>query len=198
MQDFGYVCVPCVNGVSNMTLKLTFRTSSGDRNERIRVRANNLTGAVLYDSFNDANTSDGLPVGAVFSFDVPASATQVVVTVQGINHPSEYVKSTFSAECNLVIGTENGNDYIKFKVMDAKLRRQPRLFAPSDREDRRPGLERHGRRRRAGQWRARHQRCDRQAAECERYGDRHQGDRRRRRLSVHRPGGRGLLGGRGR
>ena len=58
-------------------------------------------------------------MGAVFSFDVPASATQVVVTVQGLNHPSENVKATFSAECDLVIGTENGNDYIKFKVMAA-------------------------------------------------------------------------------
>ena len=123
-QDFGYkpagACVPCVNGVTNMTLKLTFRTSSGDPNEWIRVRAGGLGGAVLYDSKTDALPGDGLPVGTVFSFDVPASATQVVVTVQGLNHASETVKSTFSAECNLVIGTENGNDYIKFKVMDAK------------------------------------------------------------------------------
>ena len=62
LQDFGYkpadTCVPCATGVTNMTLKLTFRTSSGDRNERIRVRADSLTGAVLYDSFNDAIASD--------------------------------------------------------------------------------------------------------------------------------------------
>jgi len=113
--NFGYAkdCVLCAQGVTNMTLKLTYRVSTGDASERIRVRANSLSGAVLYDQSSVA-------VGTVFSFAVPPSATQVVVTVQGNQHPSEYVKATFSAECNLAIGTENGNSYIKFKVMDAQ------------------------------------------------------------------------------
>jgi len=113
-------CVMCKEGVTNMTLKLDWRTYTGDKYERIRVHADSLTGQLLYDSWNDGNTDPGLPVGAIFSFNVPASAKQVVVTVQGKYHTVETIKANFSAECDLTIGTINGNTYIKFKVMDAK------------------------------------------------------------------------------
>lgn len=123
--DFGYflppVCIPCLNGVANMTLKLDWRVSTGDPSERIRVRADSLTGQVLYDSWSDSIPGDGLAVGTVFSFDVPLSAKQVVVTVQGLNHTNETLKATFSAECDLINGQYSGNTYIKFQVTDFKL-----------------------------------------------------------------------------
>jgi hypothetical protein len=120
--DFGFAkpCVPCTTGVKAMTLQLNWRTATGDRKERIRVRADSITGQVLYDTSTDSLTTDpGLPVGANFSFNVPAAAKKVVVTVLGVNHTTETLKATFSAECDLAIGSTNGNTYILFKVMDA-------------------------------------------------------------------------------
>jgi len=121
--DFGYykTCTQCTNGVTNMTLQLYTRTYSADPNERVRVHADSMSGAVLYDSWNDGIYGNGLSVGSKFSFAVPAAAKQVVVTLQGKNHYYETVKATFSAECSLVIPTVNGvyPSYIQFKVIDA-------------------------------------------------------------------------------
>ena len=115
------VCIPCKDGVTKMTLMLNWRVSTGDPNERIRVRADGISGAVLFDSWNDSDPlNQGIAVGASITFSVPLAAKSVVVTVQGINHSSETLKATFSAECNLAIGQVNGNyNYITFKVMDA-------------------------------------------------------------------------------
>lgn len=114
------VCIPCKDGVTKMSLMLNWRTPTGDPNERIRVRADGISGAVLFDSWNDSDTNNqGIPVGASFTFSVPLAAKSVVVTVQGINHSSETLKATFSAECNLAIGQIDGNSYITFKVVDA-------------------------------------------------------------------------------
>ena len=115
------VCVPCKDGVTWMQLKLDFHQYPNYApNDRIRVRADSLTGEILYDSKYDSVSTTGLPVGTIFSFNVPPSAKTVVVTVQGKYHTYETVKATFSAECDLLIGTISGNTYIKFKVMDAK------------------------------------------------------------------------------
>ncbi|MFA7061861.1 MAG: SdrD B-like domain-containing protein, partial [Pedobacter sp.] len=100
-------CTQCVNGVSYMKLKLYWRVSTGDPNERIRVRADSITGQVLYDSQNDGVSGTGLAVGTDFGFAVPLSAKKVVVTVQGINHTCETLKATFSAECDLATGQIN-------------------------------------------------------------------------------------------
>jgi len=113
-------CTQCVDGVSYMTLKLYWRVTTGDPNERIRVHADSMTGAVLYDSLTDSIPGNGLAVGTEFGFNVPLAAKQVVVTVQGLNHPSETLKATFSAECDLPIGQINGNTYIQFKVVNAQ------------------------------------------------------------------------------
>ena len=121
VQDFGYQpseeCIPCIDGVERMTLKLTYRTSNGDRDERIRVRVDGLGGQVLYDSWDDGNSDPGLPVGAEFSFDIPSNVAKIVVTVRGDNHPNEYVKATFYPDCEMQVGDEDGNSYITFKVV---------------------------------------------------------------------------------
>ena len=125
VEEQSDICVACVDGVTNMTLKITQLVSWADPNERIRVRVGGLGGQVLYDSFNDSIPGNGIPVGTEFSFDVPASANNVVVTVQGTNHPSEYVKANFQTDCNLVIGSVSGNNYITIKVMDAQFDGDP-------------------------------------------------------------------------
>ncbi len=103
-----------------MTLKLDWRVTTGDPNERIRVHADSMTGPLLYDSWTDSIPGDGLAVGTDFGFAVPLSAKQVLVTVQGLNHINETLKATFSAECDLPIGQINGNTYIQFKVVSAQ------------------------------------------------------------------------------
>ncbi len=113
-------CVPCAEGVTSMSLRLNWRTSYADTNERIRVRAGGLGGQVLYDTWHDSRSGNGLPVGAVFSFNVPAWATEIVVTVQGNQHPYEYIKARFSTDCDLNIGTISGNNYISFEVTDVE------------------------------------------------------------------------------
>src|SRR5690606_38099086 len=118
-------CMACSQGITEMTFKLTYRTSSGDRNERIRVRANDKYGTVLYDSNNDGDHDPGLPVGAVRSFDVPYSATKIVITVKGKNHSQETVKASFSTRCNLRIGAVDGNSYIKFEIIGAESKAGP-------------------------------------------------------------------------
>ena len=114
-------CAQCVNGVDEVTLKLTYRVSWGDRDERIRVRKDGLGGQVLYDSHNDGNPDPGLPVGAEFTFSVPDGTNQIVVTVHGNNHPSEYVKASFHPDCDLSAGDWSGNSYIEFEVTDVKV-----------------------------------------------------------------------------
>ena len=115
------VCIPCKEGVKQMTLVLNWRTSSGDPKERIRVHADGITGAILFDTWSDSNPSTGLPVGSSFTFNVPLTAKSVIVTVQGANNRKETIKATFSAECDLIVGQTSDDTYITFKVTDVVL-----------------------------------------------------------------------------
>lgn len=103
-------CPVCINGVEQVTIKLAHRTNGGDRYETIRVRENNINGAVLY--------SGQLPnVGDNFTIDVTPGSS-IVITVQGNNHPHEYVKAAFDLTCGLHVGQTSGNSYITFKIHD--------------------------------------------------------------------------------
>ena len=112
-------CVPCTTGVTQMTLKITAVASNRDENERIRVRENNLSGAVLFDSATDANPSPGIATGGSFTFAIPHPGTPIIVTVLGLNHSTETLKATFNTNCQLVVPTSNGNSYITFTVTNA-------------------------------------------------------------------------------
>ncbi|MCB1759812.1 MAG: RICIN domain-containing protein [Gammaproteobacteria bacterium] len=112
-------CGECVTGIKQMTLKIVSGSSSRPADERIRVREGGLGGAVLYDSYDDGNPDPTIPTGGSFTFDIPNPGTPIVVTVQGANHPSEYVKATFATDCSVDLGDMNGNSYIQFKITEA-------------------------------------------------------------------------------
>ncbi len=96
------------DGVNNLTLKVTGAASNRDVNETIRVRADSTSGPILFSG----------TVATYGSFGVPslAGVDTIYVTVQGANHPSEYVKATFNTNCGLQVGASNGNSYITFGV----------------------------------------------------------------------------------
>ncbi len=112
------VCEICVNGYSQITLKISNWSSSRDTSERIRVREGGLGGAVLYDSNNDGNPNPSIPNGGTFTFNVPNPGSTIVVTVQGANHYYETVKGTFVTDCDLYVNETSGNSYITFKVTE--------------------------------------------------------------------------------
>lgn len=119
VEDAPGNCPVCDTGITRMTLKIIYGASNRPADERIRVRENGLDGAVLYDSYDDGNPNPTIPTGSDFTFDIPHPDTKIVVTVQGSNHPSEYIKATFATDCGVRIGDINGNDYIKFNVTNA-------------------------------------------------------------------------------
>lgn len=104
-------CDECIDGAKELTLRLYSRADNGDVDETIRVRSGDVDGVLLY-----ANSSP-LDVGDTFTFDVDAGE-EIVITVEGDNHPDETVKARFTADCSLAVGDINGNSYIKFKVTD--------------------------------------------------------------------------------
>ncbi|MCB1877244.1 MAG: RICIN domain-containing protein, partial [Chromatiales bacterium] len=112
-------CSDCQTAITAMTLKITAGASNRPADERVRVRENGLGGQVLYDSFNDGDSNPTVPTGGSFSFDIAHPGASIVVTVQGTNHPSEYVKATFGTDCGTEIGDTSGNSYITFKVTAA-------------------------------------------------------------------------------
>lgn len=109
----------CVDGVTQMTIELTHRTSSADRHERVRARVGGLGGDVLFDTYNDGNPygHNGIYEGESFTIDVNPGDT-IAISVQGGNHRHEYVKAEFTADCSLAVGDESGNSYIMFEVIE--------------------------------------------------------------------------------
>ncbi len=101
------LCEVCV-GVESLTLKVSAWQSTRDQNETVRVRKNSMSGEVLFSGKVNNNAS--------FSVNVPAGTTSLVVTVQGASHANETQKASFTTNCALAVGAENGNSYVKFKV----------------------------------------------------------------------------------
>ena len=104
------VCEDCVDGQSEITLKVSNWSSNRDQGETIRVREGGLGGTILFQGQVSNN--------GTFTFNVNNPGTTIVVTVQGYYHPDEYVKGMFVTDCDLQINHTNGNSYITFKVTD--------------------------------------------------------------------------------
>ena len=104
------VCEDCINGQSQITLQVSNWDSSRDQGETIRVREGGLGGALLFEGI--------VSNGGSFTFDTVNPGATIVVTVQGYYHPSEYVKGSFSTNCDMYINKTSGNSYITFKVTD--------------------------------------------------------------------------------
>jgi hypothetical protein len=102
-------CQTCV-GVERLTLKVSAWTSTRDQNETVRVRKNSMSGEILFSGKVNNN--------ATFSVNVPAGTTSIVLSVQGASHANETQKATFTTNCALAVGAENGNSYVKFKVTE--------------------------------------------------------------------------------
>ena len=101
------LCPTCV-GVQTATVKVTSWDGSRDQNETVRIRANSISGTVLY--------SGKIANNASVTVTLPAGATSIVLTVQGTYHQNETQKASFAMNCATTTGTVNGNSYIKFTL----------------------------------------------------------------------------------
>jgi len=112
------VCDGCwieqCEGVSAVTLKVTAASSNRDYDEIVRVRSNSSSGTLLW--------AGEAPTYSSFDVVIPEGTTKIFITVQGDNHPSEYVKATFDLNCDTSAGASNGNSYITFKLTDVSYR----------------------------------------------------------------------------
>ncbi|MCH9670195.1 MAG: carboxypeptidase regulatory-like domain-containing protein [Gammaproteobacteria bacterium] len=108
------VCQECQGGLTEMTLKVVNGSSSRPADEIVRVRENGVNGALLFDS-----GTASVPTGGEFTFNVPNPGTPIVITVQGDNHPDEFIKGQFNTDCHVRLGDQNGNNYITLEVVEA-------------------------------------------------------------------------------